>query len=105
VNARSRMRRAWPTCGIDKEWKDQMLDQCRSLLPESAIAKQGLSVPANPSSRAAKKNNRGGLKIHDYTVREWTGFSHRYRINLMQYFSKNWVVRSFNNTVNVFVGR
>ncbi len=80
-----------------------MLEQSCGLLSESAIADQGLSVSANPSSRAAKNNKRGGSKNHDYTVREGTGFGHRYRVNSMQYFSKNWVVRIFNKTVNVFV--
>ena len=81
-----------------------MLAQSRSLLPESAIADRALWVP-NASSRAAKKNKKSGSKNHDYTLREGVGFGHGYRVNLMQYFSKNWVVRIFIRTVNVFVGR
>ena len=103
MNACNRMRRAWARCGIDKEWRDQMLEQSRGLLPESATADEGLSVSANPSSRSAKTIKRGGSKNDDYTVREGTGFGYGYRVNSMQYFSKNWVVRISNKTVNVFV--
>ena len=105
MNACSRMRRAWTTCGIDKEWKDQMLEQSCGLLPGSAIADQGLSLPANPSYRVAPRSKRGGPKTRHYTLRKGTGFGQGYRVNLMQYFSKNWVVRIFNKTVNVFAGR
>ena len=82
-----------------------MLDQSCGLPPESAIADQVLSLPANPSYRVVPRSKRGGQKTRHYTVREGTGFGHRYRVNSMQYFSKNWVVGSFNKTVNVFVGR
>jgi len=85
--------------------EDQMLKQSCGLLPESAIPDQGLSLPANPSHRVAPRSKRGGPKTRHYAVREGTGFGRRYRVNSMQYFSKNWVVRIFNKTVNVFVGR
>ena len=49
VKGADRMRRAWAMFRIDKEWKEQMLEQSRGLLPEGAIAGQGLTVPADLS--------------------------------------------------------
>ena len=43
---------------IDKEWKEQMLKQSRGLLPGGAIAGQGLTVPADPSSHAEEQKGR-----------------------------------------------
>ena len=82
-----------------------MLEQSSGLLPESAIADRGQSVPANLSSMVARRSKSGGTKNHYYPLRKGTGFGLCYRINSMQYISKNWVVRIFNKTVNGFVGR
>ena len=61
MNACNRMRRAWAMFRIDKEWKEQMLEQSRGLLPEGAIAGQGLTVPADLSR--PRRTKEAGRKI------------------------------------------